>query len=108
MLMDQSIQSDLHAENPMNSGLKMFSKIDKLELKEIDAPQGPHSQILMMRGSDRGSYFIPKKITASELAYPKKSLLFLAYPQKSLSHFSAGKRNPSAFFREQKKSWHLS
>ena len=27
-------------------------------------------------GSDRGSYFIPKKIPTSEFVYPKKSLLF--------------------------------
>ena len=38
-------------------------------------------------GSDRGSYFIPKKIPTSEFVYPKKSLLFLAYPKKSLSVF---------------------
>ena len=33
-------------------------------------------------GSDRGSYFIPQKITTLEFVYPKKSLLFLAYPKK--------------------------
>ena len=36
--------------------------------------QGPHSQILMTRGGgggDRGSYFIPKKITTTEFVYPK-------------------------------------
>ena len=82
MLMDQSIQSDLHAENPMNSGLKMFSKIDKLELKEIDAPQGPHSQILMMRGSDRGSYFIPKKNHSFRTCLPKKITTFFSIPPK--------------------------
>ena len=43
--------------------------------------QGLHPQILMMEGgggvgSDSGSYFIPKKVTASEFVYPKKSLLF--------------------------------
>ena len=43
--------------------------------------------------SDRGSYFIPKKITTSEFVYPKKSLLFLAYPKNSLSPFSEF-RNP--------------
>ena len=40
-------------------------------------------------GSDRGSYFIPKKIPTSEFVYPKKSLLFLAYPKKSLSVFAS-------------------
>ena len=40
--------------------------------------------------SNRGSYFIPKKITTSEFVYPKKSLLFLAYPKKNpfISPFS--------------------
>ena len=40
-------------------------------------------------GSDRGSYFIPKKIPTSGFVYPKKSLLFLAYPKKSLSVFAS-------------------
>ena len=35
-------------------------------------------------GSNRGSYFIPKKST-SEFAYPKKLLCFLAYPKNPLS-----------------------
>ena len=52
-------------------------------------PQGPHSHILMTGGSNRGSYFIPKKIPTSEFVYPKKSLLFLAYPKKSLSVFTS-------------------
>ena len=51
--------------------------------------QGPHSHILMTGGgSDRGSYFIPKKIPTSEFVYAQKSLLFLAYPKKSLSVFA--------------------
>ena len=73
--------------------------------------QGPHSQSLMTGGggSDRGSYFIPKKITSKFvypkksllfLTYPKKSLLFLAYPKKSLtdSPFFTTPKNPSVFF----------
>ena len=45
-------------------------------------PQGPHLQILMTMGGgggggDRGSYFIPKKITTSEFVYPKKITTFL-------------------------------
>ena len=36
----------------------------------------------MTGGSDRGSYFIPKKIPTSEFVYPKKSLLFFSIPQK--------------------------
>ena len=51
--------------------------------------QGPHSHIFMTGGSDRGSYFMPKKIATSEFVYPKKSLLFLAYPKKSLSVFAS-------------------
>ena len=51
--------------------------------------QGPQSHILMMGGSNRGSYFIPQKIPTSEFVYPKKSLLFLAYPQKFLSVFAS-------------------
>ena len=48
-------------------------------------PQRPHSHIILMTGgSNRGSYFIPKKIPTSGFVYPKKSLLFLAYPKKSL------------------------
>ena len=52
-------------------------------------PQGPHSDILMTGGSDRGSYFIPKKIPTSEFVYPKKTLLLLTYPKKSLSVFAS-------------------
>ena len=38
-------------------------------------------------GSNRGSYFIPKKIPTSEFVYPKKSLTstFLAYPKSPSS-----------------------
>ena len=41
-------------------------------LARIDETQGPHSHILMTGGSDRGSYFIPKKIPTSEFVYQKK------------------------------------
>ena len=51
--------------------------------------QGLHSHILMTEGSNRGSYFIPKKIPTSELVYPKKIPTFLAYPKKSLSAFAS-------------------
>ena len=62
-------------------------------------PQGPHSHILMTGVFDRGSYFIPQKITTSEFVYPKKSLLYLAYPKNSLSPFFARPpKNPSVFF----------
>ena len=68
--------------------------------------QGPHSQVLMTGeggGNEKGSYFIPKKITTSEFVYPKKSLHFLAYQKKSLSSFFATQKNPSvAFFVTQK------
>ena len=50
-------------------------------------------------GYDRGSYFIPKKITTSEFVYPKKNnYFFLAYPKKSLCPFLATQKNPSVFF----------
>ena len=62
-------------------------------------PQGPHSQILMTGGGDRGSYFVPKKITTSEFVYPKKSLLLFAYPKKSLSPFFATPENLSVLLR---------
>ena len=73
-------------------------------------PQGPHSHILMTGVSDRGSYFIPQKITISEFVYPKKSLLYLAYPKNSLSPFFARPpKNPSVFFfRDPKKFRRLS
>ena len=64
----------------------------------VSSPQGSHSKILMTGRSDRGSYFIPQKITTSEFVYPKKSLLFLAYPKKSLKPFFATENNPSGFF----------
>ena len=48
----------------------------------VGLPQGPHSHILMTGGSDRGSYFIPKKIPTSEFVYPKKSPLFFSIPKK--------------------------
>ena len=63
----------------------------------VHDPQGPHSQILMTGGSDRGSYFIPKKITTSEFVYPKKSVLSLAYPEKSLWFFLRPKKIPASF-----------
>ena len=50
-------------------------------------------------GSDRGSYFISKKITTSEFVYPKTSLLILAYPKKSLGRFFATQKNPGVFHR---------
>ena len=66
-------------------------------------------------GSNRGSYFIPKKVATSEFAYPKISLLFLhvAYPKKSLSTctfsqpqniplFFATPKNPCVFHRPKK------
>ena len=62
-------------------------------------------------GSDRGSYFIPEKITTSEFVDPKISLHFLAYPKKSLRPFFATQKfplffatqeNPGAFHRPKK------
>ena len=45
-------------------------------------PQGPHSHILTTGGSDRGSYFIPKKIPTSEFVYPQKIPTFFSIPKK--------------------------
>ena len=61
------------------------------------------------RGFRRGSYFVPKKITTSELifVYPKKSLLFSAYPKKSLSPFFTTQKS-LFFFVTPKKSRRLS
>ena len=71
------------------------------------APQGPHSQILMTGGggeggSDRGSYFIPKKITTSEFVYTKIALLFFRNPKNSLCLFYATQINPGVFHRPKK------
>ena len=44
-------------------------------------------------GSERGSYFIPQKITTSEFVYQKKSL----------SPFFATQKNPSVFFSRPQK-----
>ena len=63
-------------------------------------PQGSHSQILMIGGSNRASYIIPKKITTSEFVYPKKSLLF-SIPKNPLVLFSQPKKIP-LFFRDPK------
>ena len=65
--------------------------------------QGPHSQIFMTGGSDRGSYFIPKKIPFSEFIYPKKSLVFLTYPKRNpLVLFSRPKKIPASFIDPKK------
>ena len=45
-----------------------------------------HSQFLMMGRSDRGSYFIPQKITTSEFVY-RKNHYFFSIHKKSLSPF---------------------
>ena len=77
-----------YSELSSNNGLFNLDKywqpslLTPHQLGHFVGPQGPHSHILMTRGSNRGSYFIPKKIPTSEFVYPKKSLLFLAYPKK--------------------------
>ena len=59
-------------------------------------------------GSDRGSYFVPKKITTSAFVYPKKSLLFSAYPKNLLSpFFTTQKISLFFFFCDPKKSQSL-
>ena len=71
---------------------------------DMNDPQGSHSQILMTGGgSNRGSYFIPKKITRNlRICLPKNIVTFLAYPKKSLSPFLATQKNPSVFFTTPK------
>ena len=65
---------------------------------------GLHPQILMMGGSDRGSYFIPKKIKTSEFVRLKKSLLFLAYPKypSVFGFFIVTQKTPGIFYRPKK------
>ena len=53
-------------------------------------------------GSDRGSYFIPKKITTSEFVYPKKSLFFSIPPKFPYVLFSKPKKIPLCFSRPKK------
>ena len=68
---------------------------------------GTHSQILMTGGGgiDRGSYFVPKKITTSEFVYPKKSLFF-QHTQKNplvlFSHWIATQKNIGVFHGPKK------
>ena len=73
----------------------------------IRKTQGPRSQFLMTGGgegrSDRGSYFILKKITISEFVYPKKSLSpFIATPKNPYVFFSRPKKIPASFIDPKK------
>ena len=67
-------------------------------------------------GSNRGSYFIPQKITTSEFVSTQKNhYFFLTHPKKSLSPFSATQihpfvfsvtqKNPGVFHRPKKSLW---
>ena len=71
----------------------------------VNQVEGPHSQIFNDRGggerSDRGSYFIPKKITTSESVYPKITTFFSIIKIIPLSFFSQPKKS---FFHRPKKS----
>ena len=70
-------------------------------------PPNPGGPLTNFSGvCDRGSYFIPKKITTSEFFYPKKSLHFSAYPENPSVLFLQPKK--SSFFRDPKKSRRLS
>ena len=67
--------------------------------------QGPHSQILMTGGgggSDRGSYFIPKKNHNFKICLPKKITTFFRNPKKSLCYFSRPKKIPVPFIDPKK------
>ena len=66
-------------------------------------PQGPHSQILMTGASDRGSYFISKKITTSEFVYPKISQLQNLSTQKFTTFFYHTQKNPLVLFSQPQK-----
>ena len=63
--------------------------------------QGPHSHILMTGGSDRGSYFIPKKPQLQNLS-TQKNHYFFSIPKKSLGPLSATQKNLSVFLSTQK------
>ena len=58
----------------------------------------PHSQILMTGGSDRGSYFIPKRLKNLRSLSTQKYHYFFSIPKKTLSPFFAMQKNPSIFF----------
>ena len=53
-------------------------------------------------GGDRGSYFIPQKITTSEFVYQKKSLLFYHTQKNPLVPFLQPKKIPLFVFATQK------
>ena len=44
-------------------------------------PRGPYSQILMTGGSDRGSYFVPKKSQLQNLSTQKNHYFFGILPK---------------------------
>ena len=63
-------------------------------LENTANPPNPGGALTNFSGvCDRGSYFIPKKITTSEFVYPKKSLHFSAYPKNPLVLFLQPKKN---------------
>ena len=73
--------------------------------------QEPHSQILIMEGgggSNRGSYFIPKKDHNFSICLPKKITTFLSIPKKIPWFSFCNPKKSLRFFRDPKKSWHLS
>ena len=81
-------------------------------LSITEVPGGPLTNFNDGGGSDRGSYFIPEKITTSEFVYPQKITTFLAYPKKSLSplfatrlFFSRFKNIPASFIDPKKSLW---
>ena len=71
-------------------------------VRREEGPGAPLTNFYDGGGGDRGSYFIPKKITTSEFVYRKRSILFLTYPKKSLSSFFATQKNPGVFHRPKK------
>ena len=63
----------------------LFNNVGKLaKLNSCHSiPGAPLTNFNDRGGSDRGSYFIPKKITTSEFVYPKKSQLQNLSSQKN-------------------------
>ena len=59
--------------------------------------QGPHSHILMTGGSDRGSYFIPKKIPTSEFVRVTWTTRMTGIPKKIPTFFNIPQKIPQCF-----------
>ena len=70
-----------------------------------DVDQGSPLTNFNDRGGNRGSYFIPKKITTSECVYSKKVTIFLAHPKNSLSPVFAAQKILVSFIDPNESLW---